>query len=123
MTTESEFETFFQQFIATALWCSSDINSDSDISLQDQNYSINNIDSKSLESLKTDCRRFFDDNYSKIKDDLCKAGHDFWLTSNHHGAGFWDGDWEKEIGQELTEESHKYSEHTFYVNNGVVYCD
>lgn len=21
------------------------------------------------------------------------AGHDFWLTRNGHGAGFWDGDW------------------------------
>ncbi len=23
------------------------------------------------------------------------AGHDFWLTRNGHGAGFWDGDWDK----------------------------
>jgi hypothetical protein len=22
-----------------------------------------------------------------------QAGHDFWLTRNGHGAGFWDGDW------------------------------
>ena len=21
------------------------------------------------------------------------AGHDFWLTRNGHGCGFWDGDW------------------------------
>lgn len=119
----TEFETFFLSFIETALWCSSDSNSDSDTSLQNQGYSIDDIDSCNLESLKTDCQLFFDENYSKIQTNISLAGHDFWLTSNRHGAGFWDGDWEKEIGKELTEESHKYSEHTFYVNDGVVYCD
>lgn len=117
------FETFFHSFIETALWCSSDSNSDSDTSLQNQNYSIDDIDPNCLETLKTDCQLFFDENYSKIQTNISLAGHDFWLTSNRHGAGFWDGDWEKEIGQELTEESHKYSERNFYVNDGVVYCD
>lgn len=120
---KTEFETFFHSFIETALWSSSDSNSDSDSSLEYQNYSIDDIDSNCLEILKTDCQLFFNDNYSKIKDNLSKAGHDFWLTSNHHGAGFWDGDWEKEIGNELTKESHKYSERNFYVIDGVIYCD
>lgn len=119
----NEFETFFQSFIETALWCSSDMNSDSDTSLQDQNYSIDDIDPNCLETLKTDCQLFFDENYSKIQNDLDRAGADFWLTSNRHGAGFWDGNWEKEIGQELTEESHKYIERHFWVDEGVVYVD
>lgn len=120
---KSEFKTFFHSFIETALWCSSDINSDSDTSLQNQGYSIDDIDPSNLASLKTDCRFFFDENYSKIQTNIRLAGHDFWLTSNRHGAGFWDGDWEENIGKELTEDSHKFSEHTFYVNEGVVYCD
>ena len=119
----TEFETFFHSFIETALWCSSDINSDSDTSLQNQGYTIDDIDPCNLESLKTDCQLFFDENYSKIQTNISLAGHDFWLTSNRHGAGFWDGDWEEKIGKELTEDSHKFSEHTFYVNEGVVYCD
>ena len=119
----TEFETFFHSFIETALWCSSDMNSESDISLQDLNYTISDIDPNSLETLRADCQLFFDENYSKIQTDINLAGHDFWLTSNRHGAGFWDGDWEKESGKELTEESHKYSERNFYVNDGVVYCD
>lgn len=24
---------------------------------------------------------------------VSQAGQDFWLTSNGHGSGFWDGDW------------------------------
>jgi hypothetical protein len=30
------------------------------------------------------------------------AGHDFWLTRNYHGAGFWDGDWPREEGGVLS---------------------
>jgi len=30
------------------------------------------------------------------------AGHDFWLTRNGHGAGYWDGDLPETLGEELT---------------------
>lgn len=28
--------------------------------------------------------------------------HDFWLTRNHHGAGFWDGDYPEPDASHLT---------------------
>lgn len=37
-----------------------------------------------------------------------RAGHDFFLTRNRHGAGFWDGDWPKRLGEQLTAEAHAY---------------
>ena len=40
-------------------------------------------------------------------DDLSDAGHDFHLTRNRHGAGFWDGDW-GELGDRLTEAAKVY---------------
>lgn len=40
-------------------------------------------------------------------DDLSRAGSDFHLTRNGHGAGFWDGHWEK-LGTRLTEASKAY---------------
>lgn len=30
------------------------------------------------------------------------AAHDFVLTRNHHGSGFWDGDWHEPWGDKLT---------------------
>lgn len=30
-------------------------------------------------------------------------GHDIWLTRNHHGAGFWDGDYSYEVEEVLME--------------------
>jgi hypothetical protein len=38
-----------------------------------------------------------------------QAGHDFWLTRNHHGAGFWDRGL-GETGKRLTELAHPYGE-------------
>jgi hypothetical protein len=37
------------------------------------------------------------------------AGHDFWLTRNRHGAGFWDRGLGK-VGETLTELAHPYGE-------------
>lgn len=40
------------------------------------------------------------------------AGHDFYLTRQHHGCGFWDGDWTEEAGTALTEIAATFP--TFY---------
>ena len=35
---------------------------------------------------------------SNFSIDQCeRIGHDFWLTRNGHGAGFWDGDWDEDF--------------------------
>jgi hypothetical protein len=36
-------------------------------------------------------------------------GHDFWLTSQGHGAGFWDRGIDTELEKQLTEISKTYS--------------
>lgn len=38
-------------------------------------------------------------------DEWGRAGHDFWLTRNGHGAGFWDGDWPEPWAEVLTNAS------------------
>lgn len=43
------------------------------------------------------------------------AGHDFALTRNGHGAGFWDRGL-GEIGDMLTEECKPYGEHSVYIS-------
>jgi hypothetical protein len=39
------------------------------------------------------------------------AGHDFYLTRNGHGAGFWDGHWNDDVGKMLTSWSKKFGEY------------
>lgn len=41
-----------------------------------------------------------------------QIAHDFWLTRNGHGAGFWDGDYEH--GDELTEWAKNYGSCNLY---------
>lgn len=48
---------------------------------------------------------------------ISQAGHDFWLTRNGHGAGFWDRDLSTELGQALTDAAHKCGERQLYVSD------
>lgn len=51
-----------------------------------------------------------------------QVGHDFWLTRNGHGAGFWDrglGD----IGDKLTELAHKFGQVDVFVDDKEVFIE
>ena len=51
------------------------------------------------------------------------AGHDFWLTRNHHGAGFWDRDLGA-IGDALTQKCQAFKEVYIYIgDDGRIYHD
>lgn len=51
-----------------------------------------------------------------------QAGHDFWLTRNGHGAGFWDGDWSEPYGDILTRGAKCYGEFDTYLgDDGLIY--
>jgi hypothetical protein len=45
------------------------------------------------------------------------AGHDFWLTRNGHGCGFWDGDWAEPVATVLTEAAKGYGQLDVYVGD------
>ena len=50
-----------------------------------------------------------------------QIGHDFWLTRNGHGAGFWDRDL-GEVGDQLTAACKKFPEVDLYVgDDGKIY--
>jgi hypothetical protein len=97
----------------SALWSSND----SEGLPLDKLYGVEDIEPTMLAKMTEDCRRF----QEKNADDIAAwvgsdctpeemAGHDFWLTRNGHGAGFWDNNWEEEVGQRLTEASEAFCE-------------
>ena len=45
------------------------------------------------------------------------AAHDFILTRNNHGAGFWDGDWSEPIATKLTDLCKKFGEIDIYLSD------
>jgi hypothetical protein len=82
-------------------------------------------------SMRADCADFLEllerenVNWSAVWGDE-QLGHDFWLTRNGHGAGFWDRFWdcpEAEMGDRLTAIAKTYGESSLYVgDDGRLYC-
>lgn len=106
----AELDTFTQQYITTALWSSTD----DDDTPMDARYSVDDLASETLDTIKADCAKFQREQAALIGSELSRAGHDFWLTRNGHGAGFWDGDWPEQVGETLTEASHAFGQVTIY---------
>lgn len=69
-----------------------------------------------------DCMRFVGINWKIIKDcDPMQVAHDFWLTRNGHGAGFWDRSeiyGGEENADKLTESAHSFGECDVFEHNG-----
>lgn len=52
-----------------------------------------------------------------------QAGHDFWLTRNEHGAGFWDGDWPEPYEDMLTKGAKCYGLFETYLgDDGLIHA-
>jgi hypothetical protein len=113
---------FTKSYIETALWSSCD-NNDNPL---DESYFLSDISKESLQQIIIDCKAF-QESYAKwLKPEHCRkhksedailmqAGHDFWLTRNSHGTGFWDGDWSEEAGKALTEAAKSFGSVDLYV--------
>jgi hypothetical protein len=117
MSTHDEFTT---AYLTAALWSSTDqTNPDQGGEPLDANYTIEDIESETLAEMVEDCRKFQKDNEKFIDDEnvissgtaSSQAGHDFWLTRNGHGAGFWDGDWSEPAASQLTNAAKVFGEY------------
>jgi hypothetical protein len=120
---------FLSSYIETALWSSTD---EFGIPLDDSKYSDAVLSPATLERFKADCERFETEYYkltSGLDDSVLRSfppdshiPHDFWLTRNRHGAGFWDGDYPEPIATQLTDLAHSFGECDLYVgDNGNIF--
>jgi hypothetical protein len=113
---------FTRAYLKCALWTSTYSDGKRDDRRMDSKFSLGSIHPNTLKQAAEDCRVFQEKHADDIASDLARAGHDFWLTRNGHGAGFWGGDWPEVIGEKLTEASKAYGEINLGVDdNGVVY--
>lgn len=108
---------FTASYIQAALWASTD----EDGAPLDQNY-----DGKPGEFSPEAWKRILSDaavfqraaqKYLRSRRDEERAGHDFFLTRNGHGAGFWDGDWPEPAATALTKLSKRFGESQIYVGD------
>lgn len=120
---KSEFDIFFGAYIFTSLWSTNDNTTPCGGYPLEDNYDIEDIDSETLAKMKDDSKKFLEANAEDIGDRYLAAGHDFWLTRNGHGCGFWETlDWPEEAGKRLTEASKAFGEFNLYVgDDGKIY--
>lgn len=106
-------------YIAAALWSSVD----SDDNPIDSNYTPEDLHPDTFAIMKADVEKFLRENESDIGERYEDAGHDFWLTRNRHGCGFWETpDWPKEAGKRLTEASHRAGERNLFIDENGKVC-
>lgn len=111
---------FQQGYFTCALWSST---SSAGMPL-DYAYDIEDIHPDTLAEQLADIADFREANAEDLAAcelDDAKQGHDFWLTRNRHGAGFWDEHPihtpEGRACERLTDASHVYGSVDLYVGD------
>ena len=116
---EEDLKFFVNSYIETALWASTD---DAGVPLDAPDYADYTLSKKASRRIRTECLRFIqkciDLNIVDPFTDDYPIEHDFWLTRNGHGAGFWDGDYPKEMGERLTDLAKSFGECHLLANDG-----
>lgn len=108
-------EQFFRAYVECALWCG--VASDEDGTDHGGEFYIEDINPEDLAQMRQDCEDFYEANAhfweGEANYDDDKAGQDFYLTRNRHGAGFLDSALEN--GPILTRRAHVYGPQGFTV--------
>jgi hypothetical protein len=107
-------------YVECALWSSTD----EDGEALDAVYTVDDLAPEALASMQAECEDFValleqeSIDWSDWSDE--QLGHDFWLTRNGHGAGFWDRGYA--LGDRLTALCKPYGSSDLYVDeDGSVY--
>lgn len=127
-TTTQAPASFIRQYIRTIL-CTTTGSDDEHLVYR---YGRSDIAPETMQRIQDDCSRFWAmvesagidlDNELLVDGDATEqAAHDFWLTRNGHGAGFWDGDWSDEVEDKLTKLAESFGEQWPYVgDDGMIY--
>lgn len=124
MSYAEEMDEFFNGYVETALWSSTDDADDSGGEPLDNNHTADDIAPETKAEMRKDCENFVKLAKSKLKRSglsAKRAGHNFWLTRNGHGAGFWDEGLGK-LGDELTRDAKSFGSYDLYIgDNGKIY--
>jgi len=114
---EDDNEKFFDSYVQTALWSTNDYSTPEGGEPLDKNYGPEDLTPEAEKTMRADAKKFLQENRADIGDRVDYAGHDFWLTRNGHGAGFWDGDWPEPAATRLTKAAEKFGEQWIYVGD------
>lgn len=115
---ESFIRTATEHYLIAALWSECDEDGDP----LDGTYGPDDLAPAARTESAADVADFVISNWTDLRTmSPEQAGHDFLLTRNRHGAGFWDRGL-GEVGDRLTAACKPYGEASFYVgDDGLIY--
>jgi len=124
-TQANKLDDFTRAYIECALWASIDLDTCEPL---DDTHTIADLAEETLQAMIADCQQFQTENGHLFEGVEGQAGHDFWLTRNHHGAGFWDRGRDffpnDPNGEQLTQKAHEAGEKYLYIgDDGKLYID
>lgn len=114
-----DLDKFTRAYIQAALWSSNDNSTPQGGEPLSSNYDVTDIAPDTLEKMSYDCASFQLLHRAMLErsgQSPEQSGHDFWLTRNGHGAGFWDRGLGP-VGDELTTAAHSFKEFDLYVGD------
>lgn len=122
---EEDIADMTEGYITAALWSSNDESTEDGGEPFDANYTANDLAPEAKARMAADCKAFVLANAATFASAMAarpvcgwsQAGHDFWLTRNGHGCGFWDGDWPKAEGETLSEAARKAGSVDLYLGD------
>ena len=106
------------QYAETELWSQLDWESadseDDNAECFDAWAGVDDITPETMAAMRVDVADFVSANWALVKDlEPSQVGHDFALTRNGHGTGFWDRGL-GEIGDKLTDACRPYGETNYF---------
>ena len=115
-----DLNSFINAYIEAALWSTPD----------DMGYPVAerfdsaHLNDTALKTIREDCAKFCKQQAEELAYlDARQCGHDFWLTRNGHGAGFWDRGL-GERGKRLSAAAHAFGEQNLVVgDDGKLYLE
>lgn len=114
--TEQQLSVALKAYAECALWASTDEEGEP----LDANYTSEDITLETWDAMSEDMAAFLTtaEEEGLLEGlDMAQVGHDFFLTRNHHGAGFWDRGL-GEQGEALTKLAHAYGSQDLYAGDG-----
>ena len=124
----NDLDDFTESYILCMLWAEDDENGDA----LNLSWKMSDFSDESLETIIEECKAFQQENKQLLDQAYnlynvaeyspeSMAGHDYWLTRNGHGVGFWDrnlGD----VGEQLTKACQYQPRHIYENGNCLEYC-
>lgn len=96
MKTKIDLDDFTRGYVLAAFWTNDDDAPSGDYA-QSGRFEVmfEKLSPEALEKMQSDCTQFQAEQSAHLE--ACglnskRAGHDFWLTRNGHGSGFWNED-------------------------------